>query len=68
MQIGSEAASLPHCVLHSGHMQLAAGDAPGASITFGEASEAALDAGKAKLAMKLSALSDEHAPDGEDEA
>lgn len=41
-------------------MQLASGDESGAAESFSEASEAAMAAGKTKLAMRLSALASEH--------
>ena len=46
----------------------AAGDAAAAAASYEEAAGAALGAGKAKAAMKLSALAEELAPDDEEEA
>ena len=46
---------------------LEAGEASAASVSFASASEAAMDAGKTKLAMQLSALAEEHAPEEEED-
>lgn len=42
-----------------GHMQMSNEDSAGAAESFAAASEAAMEAGKPKLAMKLSALAEE---------
>jgi len=53
--------ALYQCLEKLGHLQLANQDAAGASESFSEAAEAAMEAGKTKLAMRLSALAEEHA-------
>ncbi|KAL3913738.1 MAG: hypothetical protein SGPRY_007873 [Prymnesium sp.] len=45
-----------------GHMQMSNEDSAGAAESFAAASEAAMEAGKPKLAMKLSALAEESGP------